>query len=84
MDKEKLRNVIYIIVAILLSIVAIQFVLWLLPIILIVFLACFLYSSMKRRHAYREYDANRKNYEKKRESKKKKIVIIDQESDQDK
>lgn len=82
MDKEKLRDIVYIIVAILLSIVAIQFVLWLLPIILICLLAWFLYSSMKRRSVYREYEGNQKN-KNKSEYKKKKIVIIDQDSDHD-
>jgi len=42
MDKEKLRDIVYITLAILLSILAIKLFLWLLPIIIIAILAYFI------------------------------------------
>ncbi len=83
MDKEKLRNIIYIVVAVLLSILAIQFIIWLLPIILVVILALWIYSSMKGSHTKTRTNTKETRHHQK-DKKVKKIVIIDQEEDQDK
>lgn len=72
MDKEKLRDVIYIIVAVIFAIIAVKLFIWLLPIILIALLAYFVYKSMKR-------DNDVSSEQSKSKSKKKKIIIIDEE-----
>lgn len=50
MSKEKIKDIIYLIIAILLSILAIRFMIWALPIILVVVLAytIYRYLSVKR------------------------------------
>ena len=48
MNKENLRQIIYIIMSILLSILAIKLFIWLLPIILIAILALFIYNSLRK------------------------------------
>ena len=74
MNKEKLRDMVYIIVAILVSVIAIHLFIWLLPIILIACLAFYLYGIMKNKdRAEKEYEDNK--------TKRKKIVIIDEEKD---
>ena len=70
MDKEKIKDIIYIVVAVLLSYLAIRFMLWALPFILVALLAYFIYEKLKKSN-------NNVNSNKK---KKKKIVIIDEES----
>lgn len=47
MNKEKIKEVIYIIIAIILSILAVKFMIWLLPIILVVMLSIIIYSNIK-------------------------------------
>ena len=47
MDKDKLREIIYILISILFSILAIKLFIWLLPIILIIILAYFIYKKIK-------------------------------------
>ncbi len=47
MNKEKIKEVIYIIIAIILSILAVKFMIWLLPIILVVMLSLIIYSNIK-------------------------------------
>ena len=47
MDKEKIKNIIYIVVAVLLSYLAIRFMLWALPFILVALLAYFIYEKLK-------------------------------------
>ena len=73
MDKEKLREIIYILVAIVVSILAVKLFIWLLPFILIIIIAGFIYNSMKK-HKVSDIDNNA-------EKKSKKIIIIDEESE---
>ena len=70
MNKEKIKNIIYIVVAILLSYFAIHFMVWVLPFILVALLAYFIYEKLKT--SDKKVNSNKK--------KKKKIVIIDEES----
>ena len=70
MNKEKIKNIIYIVVAILLSYFAIRFMIWALPFILVALLAYFIYEKLKT--SDKKVNSNKK--------KKKKIVIIDEES----
>lgn len=70
MDKEKIKDIIYIVVAILLSYLAIRFMIWALPFILVALLAYFIYEKLKT--SDKKVNSNKK--------KKKKIVIIDEES----
>ena len=46
MDKEKIKEIIYIILAILLAIISVKLFIWLLPIILISFVAIIIYTSL--------------------------------------
>ena len=46
MDKEKIKEIIYIILAILLAIISVKLFIWLLPIILIAFVAIIIYTSL--------------------------------------
>ena len=69
MNQEKIKNIIYIVVAVLLSYLAIRFVIWALPFILVALLAYFIYEKLK----LSDKEVNSKK-------KKKKIVIIDEES----
>lgn len=78
MDKEKLRDIIYILVAIIFSIMAVKLVIWLLPIIIIASLAYFIYKSMKKTETFDSYKKH--NYKEKNKTKKKKIIIIDEEN----
>ncbi len=71
MNQEKIRNIIYIVVAILLSYLAIRFMLWALPFILVALLAYFIYEKLKTSNSNKEENSKKK---------KKKIVIIDEES----
>ena len=69
MNQEKSRNIIYIVVAILLSYLAIRFMIWALPFILVALLAYFIYEKLKS--SDKQENSKKKN---------KKIVIIDEES----
>ena len=70
MDKEKIKDIIYLVIAILLSYLAIRFMIWALPFILVALLAYFIYEKLKT--SDKKVNSNKK--------KKKKIVIIDEES----
>ncbi len=70
MNKEKIKDIIYLIIAILLSYLAIHFMIWVLPFILVALLAYFIYEKLKKSN--KNVNSNKK--------KKKKIVIIDEES----
>lgn len=70
MNKENLRQIIYIIMSILLSILAIKLFIWLLPIMLIAILALFIYNSLRK---------EKRVYKKETKTNKKKIIIIDEE-----
>ena len=78
MNKEKLRDLIYVLVAILLSAVAIKLVIWLLPIIIIAILAYFIYKSMKKTHTSNDNQTWERHSDE-RPKKKNKKIIIDEE-----
>lgn len=48
MNKETIKEIIYILIAILLGVLAVKFVIWMLPIILIGIVSYLIYSSMKK------------------------------------
>ena len=79
MDKDKLREIIYILISILFSILAIKLFIWLLPIILIIILAIFIYKKIKNI----KVDNNHKWEKTTKEtiSKRNKKIIIDEEKD---
>ncbi len=79
MDKDKLREIVYILLSILFSILAIKLFIWLLPIILIIILACFIYKKIKKI----KVDNNPKWEKTTKEtiSKRNKKIIIDEEKD---
>lgn len=77
MDKEKIRDIIYILIAIIFSIIAVKLVIWLLPIIIIAILAYFIYKKIKNVDVSKKYE--KKNTETK--VKKNKRIIIDEEKD---
>lgn len=76
MDKERLRDIIYIIVAIIFSVIAIKIFIWLLPVIIVAILAYFIYKSMKKSLHQDKWE---KQSHEKTQKKKKKIIIIDEE-----
>lgn len=47
MNKELIKEVIYIVIAIILSILAVKFMMWLLPVIVVVMLSLIIYSYIK-------------------------------------
>lgn len=47
MNKEMIKEIIYIAIAIILSILAVKFMIWLLPVILVVMLSLIIYSNIK-------------------------------------
>lgn len=48
MNKETIKEIIYIVIAILLGVLAVKFVIWLLPIILILLFSYLIYISIKK------------------------------------
>lgn len=79
MDKDKLRDIIYILVAILFSILAIKLVIWLIPIIIVLVLAYFIYKKMKSSNISNTWEREKQNNPSK--SKRNKRIIIDEEKD---
>lgn len=80
MDKNKLRDIIYILVAIIFSVLAVKLVIWLLPIIIIAVLTYFIYKKIKKVNI----KDNNDTWERKTETKtlkKNKKIIIDEEKD---
>jgi len=69
MNKETIKEIMYILIAITLGIIAVKFVIWLLPIILIALCSYYIYKSIKK---------NRSNPTGNK-TKKKNIKIIDME-----
>ena len=60
MNKDIIKEIIYITIAILLSALAVKFVIWLFPIILIIILALIIYSSIKKNKMEQEINKQRK------------------------
>jgi len=73
MNKEKVRDIIYLIIAILLSVVAVRLFIWLLPVILVLILTYYIYKSLKINKKFNSSNNKTTN------NNKKKIVIIDSE-----
>ena len=72
MNKNQIKEIMYIVIAILLGIFAVKFVIWLLPIILIVVFSYYIYNSIKKK---RQPEKQRK---------KKNIKIIEMEDNNNK
>ena len=73
MNKETIKELLYILIAITLGIIAVKFVIWLLPIILVGLCSYYIYKSIKK---------NRPNSTKNK-TKKKTIKIIEMVEDDD-
>ena len=76
MNKEVIKEILYIVIAIILSYLAIRFVIWALPIILIGLLAIFIYIEIKK-------DKYKNGNVKKSYNKNKKIKVIHEFDDKD-
>lgn len=76
MDKEKIREIVYILIAVIVSIIAVNIFIWLLPVILIVLVALFIYGSMKRS---KNVGMNKQTTNNKDKIKNKSITIVDEE-----
>lgn len=48
MNRETIKEILYIVIAIIMSVIAIKFVIWALPVILVLLLAIFIYISIKK------------------------------------
>lgn len=71
MNKDQIKEITYIVIAIVLGIFAVKFIIWLLPIILIAVFSYYIYNSIKKK---RQPEKTSKN-----KTKKKTIKIIDME-----
>ncbi len=76
MNKELIKEILYIAIAIILSYLAIRFVIWALPIILVGLLAIFIYISIKK-------DKYKNSNVSKSTDKKKKMKVIHEFDDKD-
>ncbi len=76
MNKEVIKEIIYIAIAIILAILAIKFVIWALPVILIGLLAIFIYISIKK-------DKYKKSNISKSTDKNKRMKVIHEFDDKD-
>lgn len=72
MNKETIKDIIYILIAIVLGIIAVTFVIWLLPIVLIAICSYYIYKYIKKHH-----DSSN-------ESTKKDVKIIEMENNNSK
>lgn len=61
MNRGVIKEIIYILIAILLGVFAVKFVIWLLPAILIGIVAYMIYKSIKRNKVNIEVDKNKNN-----------------------
>lgn len=48
MNKENIKEILYVVITIILAVLAVKFVIWLLPVILVVIFGLFIYKSIKR------------------------------------
>ena len=72
MNKEDIKKIVYSVIAITISIILVKLFIWLLPVILILLIAYYLYTKMN------DYSKER-NKKSKTNKKNKKIIIIDEE-----
>ena len=70
MDKDKLRDIVYILVAILFSILAIKLVIWLIPIIIVLVLAYFIYKKLKESNSSKTWEREEQTKPSKKRSKR--------------
>lgn len=61
MNRGVIKEIIYILIAILLGVFAVKFVIWLLPVILMGIVAYMIYKSIKRNKVNIEVDKNKNN-----------------------
>ena len=86
MTEFNIRRLIYITVAVILSILAFKLFIWALPIIIVIILANYIYKIIKRIHINIKEDDNtvenikRSKTKNTSKTKTKKIIIIDEES----
>lgn len=76
MNKEVIKEILYIAIAIILSYLAIRFVIWALPVILVGLLALFIYISIKK-------DKYKNSNISKSTNRKKKMKVIHEFDDKD-
>jgi len=76
MNRNIIKDIIYLLIAIIVSIFVIRFVIWLLPIILIAIVAYMIYKSIKKNKI--DIEVNKKNNNKRR------IKVIHDLDDEDK
>ena len=75
MNKETVKEILHILLAIILGIMLVRFVIWLLPVILIAICSYYIYKSIKKRiEPQKKEKTNKKN--------EKEIKIIDMEIDE--
>lgn len=77
MNKELIKEILYIAIAIILSYLAIRFVIWALPVILVGLLAIFIYISIKKDKYKNNVNVERST------NKKKKMKVIHEFDDKD-
>ena len=86
MIEFNIRRLIYILIAVLLSVLAVKLFIWSLPIILVVILASYIYRVIKRININIKKDDEEvetiKRSKKSKTSKTKKIIIIDEENNE--
>ena len=56
MNKDLIKEILYIFIAVIISIIAVKLFIWLLPIILIAILALIIYSSIKNKKGKKVYE----------------------------
>ena len=87
MTEFNIRRLIHILIAVLLSILVVKLFIWLLPIIIVIILANYIYKMIKRIHINIENDDDKvENIKRSKtrntsKTKTKKIIIIDEEQD---
>ena len=74
MNKDTVKEVLHILLAIILGIMAVRFVIWLLPVILIAICSYYIYKTIKKNSKPKYKETTKKKT-------KKEIKIIDMESD---
>lgn len=74
MNKDTIKEIMYVFLAIVLGIIAVKFVIWLLPLILIAICSYYIYKSIKKSHNNSNNTSNTK-------AKKKNAKIIDMAED---
>ncbi len=70
MNRETIKEILYIIIAIALSVLAVKFIIWLLPVIIIIFLSLIIYINLKK-----DRKVEKKVYEEPKSNNKKMKVI---------